>query len=112
MSSGGYVYHVLNRGVGRMTLFETDEDYAAFERALAEAVDRRPGIRLLGYCIMPSHWHLVVWRRGDDDLSEFMRWLTMTHTQRLPRRCIAESCKIDFRRIGNSKARQIHGVHF
>ena len=79
---GGLVYHVLNRGVGRMKLFEDDADYAAFERVLAEAVERRPGVRLLGYCQMPNHWHLVLWPRGGDDLSEFMRWLTVTHTQR------------------------------
>ena len=30
---------------------------------------------------MPS-WHVVLWPRGDGDLSEFMRWLTVTHTQR------------------------------
>jgi len=82
MSTGGYVYHIINRGVGRMTLFESDDDYAAFEQVLAEAVERTPGIRLLGYCIMPDHWHLMAWPRGDGDLSEFMRWLTVTHTQR------------------------------
>jgi putative transposase len=33
---------------------------------------------------MPNHWHFVVWpRRGrDDEVSEFFRWLTVTHTQR------------------------------
>jgi putative transposase len=29
-----------------------------------------------------DHWHLVVWPERDGDLSEFMRWLTLTHTQR------------------------------
>ena len=31
---------------------------------------------------MPNHWHLVLRPRGDGDLSQFMRWLTVTHTQR------------------------------
>ena len=31
---------------------------------------------------MPNHWHLVLWPRGDDDLSEYMRWLTVTHAKR------------------------------
>jgi putative transposase len=31
---------------------------------------------------MANHWHLVVWPERDGDLSEFMRWLTVTHTQR------------------------------
>jgi len=36
----------------------------------------------LAYCLMPNHWHLVLWPRQDGDLSEFMRWVTVTHTQR------------------------------
>jgi len=31
---------------------------------------------------MPNHWHLVLWPREDGELSEFLRWLTVTHTQR------------------------------
>ena len=80
-ATGGLVYHVLNRGVGRMALFDDDADYAAFEQVLAEAQQRRP-TRLLGYCLMPNHWHLVIWPRADDELSEWMRWVTVTHTQR------------------------------
>jgi putative transposase len=76
-----YVYHALNRANGRHALFEKDADYEAFERVLAEACDRVP-VRLLSYCVMPNHWHLVVWPRGDGDLSKFVGWLTLTHTQR------------------------------
>lgn len=80
-SPGDTVYHVLNRANARMTLFEDDDDYLAFQRVLAQACDR-VGMRLLAYCVMPNHWHLVVWPRGDGDLSRFMNWLTLTHTQR------------------------------
>src|SRR5579863_7457964 len=31
---------------------------------------------------MPNHWHLVVWPKDDGELSEFVGWLTLTHTQR------------------------------
>ncbi len=31
---------------------------------------------------MPNHWHLVVWPRNDGELSKFVGWLTLTHTQR------------------------------
>lgn len=78
---GGLVYHVLNRAVGRTTIFAKDADYELFERVLKEAHDR-VGTRVLAYCVMPNHWHLVLWPRHDDELSEFMRWLTVTHTQR------------------------------
>lgn len=78
---GGLAYHVLNRAVGRGTLFKKHGDYAAFEQVLKQAWDRL-GTRIVCYCLMPNHWHLVLWPRKDDELSEFMRWLTVTHTQR------------------------------
>jgi putative transposase len=80
-ADGGLVYHVLNRANARMTIFEKDEDYAAFEQVLEEAVERTQ-TRLLAYCVLPSHWHLVVWPHEDGELSRFAGWLTLTHTQR------------------------------
>jgi putative transposase len=80
-ATGGIVYHVLNRAVGRMRLFEKEEDYAAFEHVLEETYERTK-MRLLSYCVMPNHWHLLIWPREDGELSEVMRWLTVTHTQR------------------------------
>ncbi len=64
-----------------MTLFETDGDYQAFLKVL-EGARRRVPVRLLSYCVMPNHWHLVLWPREDGDLSAFMQWLTVTHAQR------------------------------
>ena len=80
-AEGGLIYHALNRANARLAIFDDDGDYDAFDRVLAEAVDRHR-MRLLAYCVMPNHFHLVVWPVGDGDLSRFMRWLTMTHTQR------------------------------
>jgi REP-associated tyrosine transposase len=80
-STGGYVYHVLNRATGRRGIFSLDADYGAFQRVLNTAGKRVP-MRLLAYCLMPNHWHLVLWPRNDGDLSEYMRLLTVTHTQR------------------------------
>src|SRR5262249_12127375 len=67
--------------VGRAALFDKSLDYAAFEKVLRQAHEQVP-MRLLAYCLLPNHWHLVLWPRKDDDLSEYMHWLTMTHTQR------------------------------
>jgi putative transposase len=75
------VYHVLNRANARMTIFEKDADYEAFEAILEEARDRFD-MRILAWCLMPNHWHLVLWPRDDGDLSRFTGWLTLTHTQR------------------------------
>jgi putative transposase len=80
-AEGGLNYHALNRATARLTLFDSDEDYTAFERVLAQAVPRHD-MRLLAYCLTPDHFHLLLWPRADGDLSRFLRWLTMTHTQR------------------------------
>ena len=79
-AEGGLVYHALNRGNARVAIFEEDGDYEAFRQVLAEAVARH-AMRLLAYGVMPNHFQLVLWPRADGDLSAFMRWLTMTHTQ-------------------------------
>ena len=65
----------------RMTIFEKDEDYEAFERALHWAVERT-ATRLVAYCVMPNHWHLMVWPQADGELSRFTGWLTVTHAHR------------------------------
>ena len=46
--SGG-IYHMLNRANRRATIFQKDEDYHAFERILAEALDR-VSLKLFSYC--------------------------------------------------------------
>ncbi|HEX8520722.1 MAG TPA: transposase [Tepidisphaeraceae bacterium] len=79
--AGGIIYHVLNRANARATLFDDEGEYDAFERVLAEALERTP-VDLFSWCLMPNHWHLVLRPRRDRDLPEFMRWLTVTHTQR------------------------------
>lgn len=80
-SPGGIVYHVLNRANARQTIFHEFSDYEAFERILAEGLAKIP-MRLTGYCLMSNHWHLLLWPYHDGDLSTFMHWVTMTHTQR------------------------------
>jgi putative transposase len=78
------VYHVLNRGVGRRTLFEKEDDYLAFQRILDETLRIRP-MRICAYCLMPNHWHFVLWPEQDGDLSRFMQQMTNTHVKRWKR---------------------------
>ncbi|MGD1278615.1 MAG: transposase [Tepidisphaeraceae bacterium] len=78
---GGLVYHVLNRANGRLRLFKNKDDFLAFEQVLLEAHQRVP-IRILDWCVMPNGWHLVLWPRKNGQLTQFVRWLTLTHAQR------------------------------
>jgi len=75
------IYHVLNRANARVQIFDNNKDYKQFEDILEKAVEKYD-MRLLAYCIMPNHWHLVLYPRKDGDLSLFMGWLTNTHTRR------------------------------
>ena len=78
---GGLVYHVLNRANGHLRLFKNADDFREFEQVLLLAHRRAP-IRILDWCLMSNHWHLVLWPREDGELTAFMRWLTLTHAQR------------------------------
>jgi len=77
-------YHVLNRGNGRAEVFHKEGDYAAFLKLLCQANDRLP-MRLLSYCLMPNHFHLVLWPRKNGDLSRWMQWLLTSHVRRYHR---------------------------
>jgi putative transposase len=64
-----------------MRLFHKDEDFAAFQRVLAEGLERYP-VDLLTYCLMSNHWHLVVMPRTDRALGQLMGWVGVTHVRR------------------------------
>ena len=77
--NGDCVFHVMNRAARRLRLFENDDDYQTFLMCVARSLHRIP-IRLLAYCVMPNHFHLIVWPRGNGDLSAFMKLVTGTHS--------------------------------
>ena len=81
VAPGGMVFHVLNRGVARMQLFEKAADYQAFEQVLRDTLDQSP-MRICAYAVMPNHWHLLLWPECDGELTAFMQRLTITHVRR------------------------------
>jgi putative transposase len=81
VAPGGVIFHVLNRAAGTTPLFRTRSEYAAFEQIMLEAQQKRP-TRILGWCLMKTHWHLVIWARRDGELASFVRWLSHTHAVR------------------------------
>ncbi|MEK7452858.1 MAG: transposase [Patescibacteria group bacterium] len=78
---GDIIYHVINRANARIQIFDNDEDYELFQKVLEQAKGKY-NMRILSYCIMPNHWHLVLYPKKDGDVGRFMQWLTLTHTQR------------------------------
>jgi putative transposase len=80
-SVGGVCSHVSNRGNGKAVIFHDRSDYGAFLDTISRAKARLP-MRLLAYCLMPNHFHLVVLPFGDGDLGRWMHWLLTSHIQR------------------------------
>ena len=78
---GEMVYYGWNRANFRSRLFKAEAHYQDFLDLVEESLNFVP-IRILAYCLMPNHWHLVLYPRADGDLSKFVQRITVTHTQR------------------------------
>ena len=80
----GAIHHVLNRGNRRATVFHKPADYDAFFNLIATTLDHVP-MRILSVCLMPNHFHLVVWPFRGIELSAYMHHLTNAHVRRYHR---------------------------
>ena len=78
---GGIVYHVLNRGNGRMGIFRKPGDYLAFLELLIDG-KQKADVELFAFCLMPNHWHLVLRPKADRDLARYLSWVSNTHVKR------------------------------
>ena len=54
----GIPHHVTQRGVRRMRVFFTADDYATYLRLLTKMC-RRHDLEIWAYCLMPNHVHLI-----------------------------------------------------
>ena len=79
-SVGGLCYHAINRGNRKSEVFHDAKDYRRFMTLVARASGRLP-MRVLGWCLMPNHFHLVLWPREDGDMSAWMHWLLTCYTK-------------------------------
>jgi len=79
---GGYPYHVINRAVMRLKIFQKDEDYLLFEQLLFKSA-AETGMHILAFALMPNHWHLLLYPEKDGDLGIFMHRLTNAHTRQV-----------------------------
>ncbi|MFQ5963900.1 MAG: transposase [Candidatus Scalinduaceae bacterium] len=82
--SDGLVYHVLNRGNGKQSVFHEDKDYEAFFGLMKEA-KKQYSLKLLAYCLMPNHFHVILMPAQAGDLSKWMQWLMTSRVRRYHR---------------------------
>jgi len=77
--------HIINRGNYRSQIFRCAEDYVGFIGALTLAAERTV-VRLLAFCLMPNHWHLVLWPVRGSEISAYMQIVMNDHIRDLVRR--------------------------
>ena len=75
------VHHVINRGNDRRCLFETASDFSEFLALMGWAKERCP-VRLVAYCLMPNHWHMILWPEESESIAKFMHRLCTSHAIR------------------------------
>ncbi|MCF7835091.1 transposase [Candidatus Gracilibacteria bacterium] len=76
----GMYYHIVNKSFGNTILRETGNDYKTFILQTIDHLMGYPHIKLISYCILPDHFHFVVFnsRRGFD-ISNFMRKIQISY---------------------------------
>ena len=75
----GLIYHAINRGNNRQTVFNSDGDFNAFLKAIADLKERIE-FDLYGYCVMTNHIHMLI-RPREGSISRILQSLLVPHTQ-------------------------------
>jgi putative transposase len=97
------LYHVLNRGVDKRTIFSNDGDHARFVHNLYEFNDESPApdayrrpmwdfvsptsdtrerlVDIHGWCLMKNHYHLLLSERVEGGLTKFIRKLNIGYAK-------------------------------
>lgn len=81
----GVPQHVFNRGNLRARIFRETADYLGFVAALADGAERTT-VRLLAYCLMPNHFHLVLWPVSGIEVPAYMQVVMNAHIRDLQKR--------------------------
>lgn len=89
-------YHVYNRGVEKRVIYKDGQDYSFFVSLLQRYLDPElkaynsagveypcfsEGIELLAYCLMPNHFHLLVYTKDNNSMTEFMRSVATSYVR-------------------------------
>lgn len=87
-------YHLYNRGWNRTEIFREDDDYEYFEWLLARHLSPDPvkdakgrefrhlreDADLVAYCLMPNHFHMLVYQRDDHTIAQLMSSVLTAYT--------------------------------
>jgi putative transposase len=88
-------YHVYARGASRMEIFLDNEDYAVFLNLLKRYLDSEPTadtlgreynnfystVELVAFCLMPNHFHLLLYQHEENAIANLMRGLMASYSR-------------------------------
>lgn len=86
-------YHVYNRGVEKRQIFLDDQDYVAWLGILKKYITGKQNpvsnrhkidkldnkVNVLAYCLMPNHFHLLLYQITPNGITELMRRLSISY---------------------------------
>lgn len=81
----GLPHHVTQRGSRRRKTFFSNQDYAAYLSMLKTRCSME-GVRLLSYCLMPNHVHLIVIPKTEGGLAKGIGQTHESYARRINRR--------------------------
>jgi putative transposase len=97
-------YHIYNRGVDKRVIFCDQQDYAVFLSFLKHALSEDKGemfdsslisdaqrfnfrrlnlaesVDLLAFCLMPNHFHLLIYQHSQDGITKLMRSIATAYS--------------------------------
>ena len=80
----GHYYHLYNRGVNRQCIFFCDANWGYFVKRIRHYF--RPNlVDIVAYCLMPTHYHLLVYLKTDDLSKQVMQPFSLSYTKAINR---------------------------
>ena len=90
-------YHLYNRGVAKQDIFQDEQDYKTFLSYLKIYLSKKDESQkiaptrqlknffeeftLLAYCLMPNHFHMLVWQKNQRTMANFMRSIATKYSR-------------------------------
>lgn len=79
-------YHIYNRGINGQNIFKDKDDYVVFLNLLKRYLSKKPtkdnkgreydnfhnNLELLAFCILPNHFHLLLYQDDREAIKDFM----------------------------------------
>jgi len=74
-------YHAYNRGARQEVIFHDRNDFVTFKRILRQEENKRSAQLILkAFCILPNHFHLLIYQEKERAIISYMTSISMRYT--------------------------------